>query len=365
LIRDHQVIYVECPGLRAPKGNKRDVTKIFSKLGKVFKGPQSMDGRSFVYTLLQIPFHRFAFVRSVNRPLMVWQIRRLCRRFNVKNPILWFVIPHLALVLEKFKNAFKVYYCTDDYSAFPGVAKDRIREMDRVMSQECDVIFCASQPLVDAKKAFGDKVVLSRHGVDFDHFHDIHLKKVKPAEEIKNVQHPVIGYFGLIEKWVDLEMIRYAAERHPEWTFLMIGGMVVQDHPCGHLANVRFIGSRKYEILPSYAAVFDVGIVPFVNNEQIFNSNPLKLRQYLAMGIPVVSTSYPEANVFVGLIKIVTSKEEFVAAVEKVLKHDSQEQTQKRIDAVRPMSWDNRYQEILKTVTQHYRIKAKRNCYDS
>jgi len=357
LMRDHQVIYVECPGLRAPKGNQRDLAKIFSKLGKIFKGPQSVDGRSYVYTLFQFPFHRFAVMRALNRTLMAWQIRWLCRTFKIKDPILWFVVPHPAPVIEKFRDIFKVYYCIDDYSALPGVDKMRIREMDRLMSEQCDLIFCASQPLVDSKKRFGDKVILSRHGVDFDHFQDIYLKKIEPAPEVRDLPRPVIGYFGLMEKWVDFEMIGYAAKRHPDWTFLMIGGMVVQEHPCRNLVNVRFIGSRPYEVLPSYAAVFDVGILPFVDNEQIYNSNPLKLRQYLAMGIPVVSTSYPEAAVFSEIIEIVKSKEEFVAAIEKVLSQDSPEQARKRIETVRPMSWENRYQDVMTTVTHHYQNK--------
>ena len=357
LIKHYRVIYVECPGLRAPKGNARDIKKIFSKLSKCLGRPRPIDERSYVYTLFQIPFHRFALIRKLNRWLIVRSLRSLCRKLKIQQPILWFVLPHLAMVLGRLDESFAVYYCTDDYSSMPGVNRDMIQEMDHQMTEKCDVVFCSAQPLVDSKKMFADKVHLSRHGVDFDHFHQVQSASLVIAKDVASLKHPVIGFFGLMENWVDLGMVRYAAQKRPDWTFLMIGRLAVEHNPCQGLANVHFIGSRPYEVLPSYAKVFDAAVIPCVTNELIYNFNPLKLREYLAMGKPIVSTAYPEVEVFKDIVEIAHSKEEFVEKIEHALKTDNPEKMRMRIDSVRDWSWDHRFEDVISTVNKYFEKK--------
>ncbi|VAX34863.1 hypothetical protein MNBD_UNCLBAC01-1105 [hydrothermal vent metagenome] len=357
LIRDHHVVYIECPGMRAPQGNSRDIKKVFSKIFKGLKGPRKLDEYSFVFTLLQIPFHKYRFVRALNRKLVVLSLRILCKKLKIKKPILWFVLPHLAMVLGKLNETLAVYYCIDDYSSLPGVNKKMITEMDEKMTRESDIVFVSAQPLLDTKKKYGDKVKLSRHGVDFDHFNQVYTKTAQVAEEVQGLKSPVIGFFGLIESWVDLNLIKFIAQAKPSWNIVLIGRVAVKDNPCESLNNVHFLGSRSYEELPKYSQAFDVAVIPCVNNELIYNFNPLKLREYLAMGKPVVSTQFPEIKDFLDVVEVADTYEEFLEKLEMAIKTDTPQKALERVNKVRSLSWENRFLTVCSFVEKELNKK--------
>ena len=350
LMRDHSVIYIECPGLRAPQRTKRDIKKVFSKTFKSLRGPRSLDNRSFVYTLFQLPFHKYFLIRYLNKLIIQFSLLLLVRRLHVKRPILWFVVPHLTSVLGKLNESLQVYYCIDDYSSLPGVDKIAVQKMDDEMTERSDIVFVSSEPLYRKKQKYGDKVVLSRHGVDFDHFNTAFRNTYPIPEEIKHIKKPIIGFFGLIENWVDLNLVKFIAESRPQWNVLMIGRVAVVSNVCEKLQNVHFLGSKKYDVLPKYAQVFDVAVIPCVNNELIKNFNPLKLREYLAMGCPVVSMRFPEIEEFADVVQIADNYNEFIKKIEFVLNNDTKQNAEQRIAKVRSLSWENRFQDVTKIV---------------
>ena len=119
---------------------------------------------------------------------------------------------------------------------------------------------------------------------------------------------------------------------------------------CEKLQNVHFLGSKKYDVLPKYAQVFDVAVIPCVNNELIKNFNPLKLREYLAMGCPVVSMRFPEIEEFADVVQIADNYNEFIKNIEFVLNNDTKQNAEQRIAKVRSLSWENRFQDVTKIV---------------
>lgn len=350
LMRDHNLIYVECPGLRAPQGTKRDIKKIFSKTFKALRGPRLIGTNSFVYTLFQLPFHKYRFVRYLNGLIIQFSLWLLSKALNAQRPILWFVIPHLSSVLGKLNESLRVYYCIDDYSSLPGVDKSMIQQMDEEMTKKSDIVFVASEPLLSQKQHCGNKVVLSRHGVDFKHFNQAFHSADDLPDEIAHIKSPVVGFFGLIESWVDLNLVKFIAESKPEWNVLMIGRVAVSTNPCEELPNVYFVGSKPYNILPTYAQVFDVAIIPRKKNEFTRNCNPLKLREYLAMGHPVVSMRSPEIEEFSDVVQIADDYEDFLKKIEFLLQNDTSKNAEQRIARVRGLSWENRFEAIAKIV---------------
>ncbi len=350
LLRDHRLIYIECPGLRAPQTSKRDIGKIFKKMFKVLSGAKRIKGDSYVYTLFQIPFHRFSLIQKLNKKLIIWQCRNICRKYNINKPILWFVVPHVAMVLGKLNEGMSVYYCVDDYVELPGVNKTMIREMDGRMTSECNLVFVTSEPLFKQKKKYARKIILSKHGVDFEHFNSVYKKENMIPQEISTIGKPVIGFFGLIETWVDLDLIHYLATERPDWKFLMIGRSAIDISSCNELDNVYFIGSKTYDELPSYAQVFDVALIPCKANELIRNFNPLKLREYLAMGVPVVSVYFPEIEEFRGLVRIADKYDDFLAEIKSLLEMDYSDEAVRGIKLVEPLSWENRYKNVKEAV---------------
>ncbi len=172
-----------------------------------------------------------------------------------------------------------------------------------------------------------------------------------PAD-ISGLSHPIVGFFGLIERWIDLDLIDYLAEQRPQWTFLLIGRLAV---PAGRLkSDVRtctFWGNAPTRSCLSYGKQFDVAIIPYHLTKQVLHANPLKLREYLAMGKPIVSVRTHEIEKYADMVEIADSREEFLAKLDAVLAHpDSPEDARRRVSRVAGESWDGRLKDVLEIV---------------
>ena len=304
LARDHRVYYIECPGLRAPKTSGRDFKKIWSKVARFARGPRTVGPNLKVYTLLQVPLHRFRLVRWLNRAVILATLRWLMWREGIGQPVTWFMIPHLASVVGRIGEQMSVYYCTDDYSAMPGVNEQAVRLMDEEATRKSDLVFVTSETLLEPKLRLNPNTHVSPHGVDLDHFAQAQDRRLEVPAEMSGMSHPIVGFFGLIERWIDLDLIHFLAESRPCWTFVMIGRLAAPAEELQRLPNVHFLGKRAYEDLPIYGKQFDVGILPYHRNRQVIHANPLKLREYLAMGKPVVSVSTNEIDKYSDVVEV-------------------------------------------------------------
>jgi glycosyltransferase involved in cell wall biosynthesis len=354
LARGHRVYYVECPGLRAPKGTGRDLKKTWAKVVRFFRGPRTVPEGLKVWTLLQIPLHRFGLVRRLNRALMPLAVRWLAWSEGLRDPITWFVLPHLAPVVGRVGERLSVYYCIDDYSALPDVNEEAIRALDAETTRRADLVFVASDTLLAAKKALNPQTQVSPHGVDVDHFARARNGAAPPAD-LAGLPRPVVGFFGLIEKWIDLDLVDYLAGQRPGWTFVMIGRVAVPPEQVPRRPNVRFLGPRPYETLPEYGGQFDAAIIPYHRNRQVMHSNPLKLREYLAMGKPIVAVSTPEIDKYADVVRVAHTREEFLGHLDAAVADRSPEEARRRVARVAPESWDARLRSVLAVVERRLR----------
>jgi glycosyltransferase involved in cell wall biosynthesis len=361
LARDHRVYYVDCPGLRAPKFSGRDLKKVWSKILRFVQGPRAVDENENlkVVTLLQIPLHGSWPVRLLNRSLILATLRWHMWREGIRRPISWLMVPHLSSVVRRLGESLSVYYCTDDHAALPNVNAPAIRAMDEELTRRADVVFVASATLLAAKSSLNANTYVSPHGVDVDHFASSRDDRVEIPPEMDALARPIVGFFGLIEEWIDLGLIDEIAVRRPEWSIVLIGRMAVADHPVCHRANVLLTGKLAYEELPAYGKAFDVAIIPYHLTQQVLHANPLKLREYLAMGKPVVSVSTPEIDKYSDVVEIAHSREEFLAMLDSVLSRPaSPAEIQRRVDRVAVESWDARLTAVIKIVRRHLEGKS-------
>ncbi|MCG8314452.1 MAG: glycosyltransferase [Pseudomonadales bacterium] len=354
LSRTNRLIYVECPGLRAPKGTGRDFKKIFSKLLKCVMGPRKINDSLYVYTLFQLPFHRYPLVRLLNSWLVIASISLLKFWLGIKQPTLWFVVPHLSMVPKKVKAKACVYYCIDDYAGIPDVDATAVERMDDDMTKKCDIVFIASDTLYDRKKTQNTNLHVSPHGVDFDHFNQALKGNLTTPSDISTVAKPIIGCFGLIDDRIDLELISKLAKAHPEWSFIMIGRLDVDSNPCENLKNVHFLGRRPYSDLPRYAASFDVSIMPYKPKHRMnINCNPLKLREYLSTGTPIVSARIPQAEQYADVIAIADDTASYEQAILSAIENDTSTAQTARLNRVKDSTWDARVQTVVETVNKN------------
>ncbi|RKY38640.1 MAG: glycosyltransferase family 1 protein, partial [Candidatus Omnitrophota bacterium] len=347
LARSNRLLYIEASGLRSPSSSLHDIKRIVRKIKRFLKGPQQLNSKIYIYTPVLLPFHRFRVIRKLNKFLLIKSLRLVCRKLKFKNPILWIIIPHMSVVIGKLSEKLVVYWCVDDFSSLPGVESGIVSWFDSQITKKADIIFTPSQPLYLKKKKINPNTYLTPHGVDFEHFSKAVDKNLTIPEDIKAIKKPIIGFFGLIESRIDLELIKYIAKSKPHWSIVLIGRVAQNIEAFKDIDNVYFLGPREYEILPSYGKTFDVAIIPYVLNSKFaFNANPIKLREYLAMGKPVVAVRTPEIEKFSDVVKIADSYQDFVDNIEVALKEDSEEKIKQRVEKVRNSSWEKRFGEI-------------------
>jgi glycosyltransferase involved in cell wall biosynthesis len=353
LARHYRVYYIECPGLRAPQKSGRDLKKIWTKLRRFFVGARAVAEGLKVRTLLQLPFHRFAWVRRLNQTLLLAILRWLMWRENIRRPISWFMIPHLSPVVGRLDEELSVYYCIDDYAALPGVDPGAIQTMDEELTRKADIVFIASDTLLKKKRALNPNTHVSPHGVDFDHFAQAQDETLAVPADIAKLLRPVVGFFGLIERWIDLDLVDLLAEQRPHWSFVMIGRVALPEDQIPHRPNIHYLGKRNYQDLPAYGKGFDAAIIPYRLTQQVMHANPIKLREYLAMGKPVVSVSTPEIDKYAEVVEIAHSRQEFLSKLDKVLAQpESPDGLKRRMDSVARESWDARMNQVLRTVNE-------------
>ena len=352
------LIYIECPGLRRPSGSGRDLRKLIDKVRKTLRGVRTIGGMR-VYTLFQLPFHGNSLARRINRTLVAWQVRGVRRLLGKPRPVLWFVVPHLSYVPRLFPSLTSVYYCIDKFAALPGVDVQAVSSMDEQLTRDASVVFVASEKLLDDKKRVRPDALLSPHGVDFDHFSSVMAAGERPAE-LANWRGKIVGFWGLIEAWIDLELLAHIAKQRPDWLIVLIGHAAVDVSLLRRYPNVLLIGKKTFAELPKYARFFDAGILPYRLTEQVIHSNPIKLREYLATGKPVVSVRFPHAEKFADVIYLADNHDEFVARLDAALSETDPGASQRRIEAVRSSTWDARARAAMTAVAERMEGRAPR-----
>jgi len=182
--------------------------------------------------------------------------------------------------------------------------------------------------------------------VDLAHFSRALDTATPVPSDLASLPRPVVGFFGLIAEWVDLSLVRSVALAQPDWSIVLIGRVATDLAPLEGLSNVHLLGPRPYGELPAYCRGFDVGIVPFRMSELTLRANPLKLREYLAAGLPVVSTPLPEVARYEGLVHLAAGETEFVACLEEALARRTEADARRRVEAMRAEGWERRVEEI-------------------
>ena len=315
------VMYFECPGMRAPRSTGRDIRRIARKLFTAIGPPRRPCAGVEVRTLVQLPFHRLPGVATINRWILLRSVRRVVARLRREKGqiVSWFLSPHIGVLAGRLGEDLTVQYCVDDYASFPGVDAAAIATMDEALSRSADLVFVTSETMVARKQAMARRVVLSPHGVDVEHFRKATDTQLRLPEEMRSLTGTVIGFFGLIEAWIDLDLVQTLADRHPEWTFVMIGRVAVPAAQVPTRKNILFLGARPYEQLPEYGRRFDVSIIPYRFTQQVHHANPIKLREYLAMEKPIVSVPTPEIEKFADVVRIATTADEWETAIHAAL----------------------------------------------
>jgi len=356
LAESNTVLWVNYHASRTPAASSTDLLYIARKLKQVLTGISRPRKNLYVLTPLVIPLPDFAWAKKLNQVLLTIQLRLalFCKKAGPLQ--IWSFTPDISYMLGCFGEREVVYYCVDDHASFSGYNREQVLRDEEELCRRSDLVVTTAQVLQEAKESWNRHTLLVPHGVDYEHFEKSVTGNFTIPIDLVGVPRPRLGFIGLIRDWVDLDLLAEAARRRSDWHFVIIGDSTIDLSRYRAEPNLHFLGRKPYEELPAYCQHFDVGLIPFKVNELTRAVNPIKLREYLAAGLPVVSTPMPEVQQYDHLIRISDSVDSFVEAVESSLGEDTEARIT-RSQTMRNESWPEKVKTICDHLESSCRIK--------
>lgn len=322
LSRENDVVWVNYHGSRKPRINAADARGALSVIKRVFGGASRISESMVQTTPLVIPGATRPGQVQWNRRIIASSVARAAKRFGRHHAgvQLWTFAPDVDFLCGAFGEECIVYYCVDEFSRFEGYDRTRTIANERRLMKHADVVITTAADLYESRADAHDNVHLIRHGVDYPRFRAALDRSLPIPQSIRHIDGPIIGFVGLVEHWIDVQLIAAAAKRLADVAFVIVGECQTDVTALRALGNVHLVGRQPYELLPDYLARFDAGIIPFRLTEMTRHVNPIKLREYLAAGLPVVSTGLPEVRRFGSHVAIADGVDDFVFACRRAIK---------------------------------------------
>lgn len=278
----------------------------------------------------------------------------LLRAHGVSEFLLWYYTPMALAFSGHLRPRAVVYDCMDELSAFAG-APPALREREAALLARAEVVLTGGQSLYEAKRRHHRNIHPFPSSVDAAHFGRARAGLPEPPDQAE-IARPRLGFFGVIDERMDLDLLARVAAARPDWSLVMIGPVVkIDPADLPRARNLHYLGQRPYADLPAYLAGWDVALLPFARNEATRYISPTKTPEYLAAGKPVVSTSIRdvvEPYGRLGLAHIADAAPAFIAAVEAALRQDRAAHQRAADALLQRTSWDQTWARIRAVVAQ-------------
>ncbi len=320
-------IPIGSPSVRSAGGRRRVLLRLRSylrPLRRVAPGfyTLSVIGRASV---------RDAALAPGTRALLRSQLRAALRWLGVRRALTWIETPSAVFGLDLIAGQ-KVYQLSDKYELSRYASLEMaawLAEASQRLVRDCDLVTCTARTLWRELRPVRSDTLYLPHAVDLDLFT---RRPGPPPDDIANLPPPIIGYFGTLTVSNNQALLAECAARHPEWSIVLIGRITGGDWArMQALPNVHFLGFKPLEQIPAYGSCFDVAVMDWIVDDWMHYAHPLKAREYLALGLPVVSTPLPEVvESYDGLVSIAADPDSFVTQAERALAENSPEQAARR-----------------------------------
>ena len=347
LAKENRILWINAIANRMPTTSSKDISRIYDKLKSFTEPIREVESNIFVLNPLAIPAYGNKTIVGLNQRSLVSQVKKAMRKLGFENVVNMVFNPAAGMIAGKLGESELIYYCVDEYTAFTG--SSALKEIEEKLFRDADLVVVSAERLYDGKKHFNSNTHIIRHGTDWRHFRTALDEATQIPVEIANLPRPIIGFHGLLADWVDYELIKKVAEHFSEGSVVLIGKIAVDAEQkvklLDGIPNIHFLGRKPYAELPAYCKGFDVALNPFAINELTLAANPLKVREYLAAGLPVVSTDIPEVRVLEDCL-VGVDQDDFIAKIEYGLKHPKRREAVS--DAIAHESWEAKIEELRK-----------------
>lgn len=349
----NRVLFIENTGVRTP--GIKDIPRLRRRVQNWFKGIKGIRKEAenlYIFSPLILPFPYSRLAGWINRHLILSIIDKWTRVMDFNDPIIWTFLPTgLALdLIDNIQKKLVVYYCIADFEKLVK-NPDKIRKSEIKLAQKADLIFAQGQEIKRRLQNYNSNISIFPFGVNLNRFNNDSVTKER-FPEMSNINGMVLGYIGGIHKHIDFGLVRFIAERNPDWTLLFVGPVQTDVSPLQNLPNIKFLQMKEHKDLARYVDSFNVGLIPYALNEYTKTVYPTKLNEYLAMGKAVVSTALPEViafnNTYDNVVYAAKNNEEFEKDLKTALEEDNPPLRKRRIDIARENSWQKRIENMSK-----------------
>ncbi len=284
----------------------------------------------------------------------------LIESMAIKLDLCWYYSPMALPYSNHLKPKITIYDCMDELSAFK-FAPPGLKKNEAALMRRADIVFTGGNSLFEAKKHQHKNIYPFPSSIDKTHFFTARAKKSDPADQ-KHIPNPRIGFYGVLDERLNLELIRDLASRQPGWHFIFIGPTVkIDPKSLPVMDNIHYLGPKNYDELPVYLSNWDIAFMPFELNESTKYISPTKTPEFLAGGKPVISTSirdviYPYREI--GLVRIADTADEFVTAIQNELENKNREKWLGKVDHfLSGISWDRTWATMSCLIDETIRYK--------
>lgn len=289
-------------------------------------------------------------------------LHQLYRDQTISDSVVIVQFPSWRRVATGLRESFGariVYDCMDDWRNWktePLIGQFAIDEEQR-LERECDVLVASSAELRRRHQMAGREAVLIRNGADFPYFHSATVNSL-----LHDVPGPIIGYYGAITTWFDLELVAEAARLRPQYSFVLIGAA---EHPeiakLKALPNVRLLGEKPYRTIAAYLRCFDVCLIPFLLEPVTQAVDPVKLYEYFSQGKPVVATRMEELAAHGELLYLADGPDDFARKLDAAVHESDEQMTQRRIRFASENTWERRVEQLDEALRRTFTTQAQRS----
>ena len=356
LSRDHKVLFINSIGMRfpTPRTSRRPIRRIIRKAAstsRLLRHPVKDLPNFAVYSPLMVPAYSHPRLRHLSAAAIRGQVTALLRWTRMTNPLFIITVPTAWEVVKPLAPNDVIYNRSDRHSAFPEGDHDYLRQIETDLMLEANLVLYVNGPLMEQERRLtGDRSYLLGHGVDLEVF-----RPGDVPEEVQRIPRPRIGFFGdLRERIVDFALLTRLASELPDHHLVLIGDASDTLRRLPQSPNVHFLGRRSHVEVAALARGFDVGIVPYTRTEWLLASNPIKIKEYLALGLPIVSTDFPAVHDYGPLIEIAVSDSDFVMKVRQSAassRADNPPERAVRRRSVEQHSWRAKADELIEVVS--------------
>jgi len=356
-------IVMQKPNLKKnTAGGRSFLQKLLRKSRSIFKGLTRSDAGFWVYSPISFPVHHVAWLRPLANFLLRLQTSLVCKKLGMSDPIVWVACPAVCDVAIRMEKKMLIYQRTDRFEDYPNVDQKTIKGYDEKLKNGADLTIFVSHILFEEESVQCKRAIYLDHGVDFDLFADAHKDSDIPEDIIK-VPKPIAGFFGGIDDHTfDIAFVEKVVDLVPDFSFVFIGQASADVRGLKNRKNVWFLGKKDYNRIAHYGKYFDVCLMPWRQNRWITACNPIKLKEYLALGKPIVSTHFEELTKYQDVTYEADTPGKFADCIKQALVSDCPELVFARREKVKNASWDNKAEMIVERIfasEQHGTLDSK------